>query len=970
MNASPEKSRSRSFAGLLATVCTLAFAGAPAVSVAGLLYETGNYAAQDALLLHFDGIRNAGALKAHDSSAEKWIDLAAGNAASFGQVDPDSVYGSTASLVSGVPGWTADGYYFDGSTYALSDDAIALSSNITVQVVCDVSPSALVARYKSNSALSWPALVGCATAGDKFVFYYGANASTPVLNFKAANSNPGVTIASWGGKYATARVDNGSASVFESAAPGASKAFANKVPGSQRISVGSCYGSAASNNVYSWFRRTLVGTVKAVRIYGRALTAEELAANREIDEARFFGGIPVTNVVVATSLQGAEGNEAAGAYAIDGDGYVFTAPETATVDGVVRVCAGHSLETWNGSAWSEPVVRASRAFAATDPAAKVRVTWLWAAAPESAGGVLADAAFSLDLRGDLDGDGLLGPGEIGNALDFSSPAPVAAGFGDARGFQSYGAAYAAVTLPAQETAVVTNPLFRATSGEARVLRFYQDNTSADGLKSAVTGVVLSNAATHAETQTFYVRFRWDGMGEATTAMPAYMINNGTAASGWADCGTSVYVNTNSAGVPVLGFRGAKDSGQFANCRIAQGEWTDAFVTFAQNAGNTGYSVTASCCTNATTGRPALVTQTVSKSVPLLFDSPNVALGLYHDSSPQAETTRAFRGAIADLKIWDRALTDAEKYEVMAGRHGAKWTVGAANGSGDEFNDGLDAGVPVSDPYLPESQPWNRMRKALTAQEPSLSLSSPLAAHEAGKTVALAVSPILAGTGASATVAVSVNGAAVGSLDLAQKTTLLLPRDSWRPDASGNVTVTIARTGDLSGAIVFDALTLSGSWQASAEDASNSGLSEQPLLAPHFFAGDGDSARFPANNSVGANMTNYTFHVYVPGGLDAECSWRFKTKVLYSHNAAAFPDQAHELVVNGAKVAAHSGAFEPGEVFAADIPGDALHPGLNDVQWVQTAPAKADLGGSGLYQTYDYWAMTLLPPPDAFVMIVR
>lgn len=35
----------------------------------GLLYEPGNYAAQDNLVVNFDGIRNAGPLKAHDSAA-------------------------------------------------------------------------------------------------------------------------------------------------------------------------------------------------------------------------------------------------------------------------------------------------------------------------------------------------------------------------------------------------------------------------------------------------------------------------------------------------------------------------------------------------------------------------------------------------------------------------------------------------------------------------------------------------------------------------------------------------------------------------------------------------------------------------------------------------------------------------------------------------------------------------------------
>ena len=52
---------------------------------AGLLYEPGNYAAQNNLRLHLDGIRNVGLTKAHDSTTTTWVDLcASANAAVFG----------------------------------------------------------------------------------------------------------------------------------------------------------------------------------------------------------------------------------------------------------------------------------------------------------------------------------------------------------------------------------------------------------------------------------------------------------------------------------------------------------------------------------------------------------------------------------------------------------------------------------------------------------------------------------------------------------------------------------------------------------------------------------------------------------------------------------------------------------------------------------------------------------------------
>ena len=47
----------------------------PIVATAALKYEPDSYV-QNGLVLMLDGIRNAGALKAHDNSTERWVNLA------------------------------------------------------------------------------------------------------------------------------------------------------------------------------------------------------------------------------------------------------------------------------------------------------------------------------------------------------------------------------------------------------------------------------------------------------------------------------------------------------------------------------------------------------------------------------------------------------------------------------------------------------------------------------------------------------------------------------------------------------------------------------------------------------------------------------------------------------------------------------------------------------------------------------
>ena len=318
---------------------------------AGLLYEPSNYAARGNLLLQLDGIRNVGMTKAHDSNAATWVDLAKGNEATFGNVTGAGVASE----------WADDGYVFGGGEYGILAKTINPGNVFTVQIVCDMKPS----EQKS----SYPSLLGA--ADDKCNFYtYGTGNK---VMFKTA-SGTNVPLENWGGKYLTAMYYEAGKTTFQTAT-GSAPAKGSKADsvGAQTFCIGSVY--KASDDKYAK-DRYLNGTVKAIRIYNKILSATELQTNRALDEARFFNGIPVTNVVVATAVAGLNGNEG-GVYAYDENGYTFSAPHKATKDGVDYACTGYTLETWNGETWTKPVFTASTEYAAKDTSAKVRLTWQW-----------------------------------------------------------------------------------------------------------------------------------------------------------------------------------------------------------------------------------------------------------------------------------------------------------------------------------------------------------------------------------------------------------------------------------------------------------------------------------------------------------------------------------------------------------------------------------------------------------------
>ena len=595
-----------------------------------------------------------------------------------------------------------------------------------------------------------------------------------------------------------------------------------------------------------------------------------------------------------------------------------------------------------------------------------------------AGGVLEDATFKLDLRG---GESTYTqPGVLGNALDFSASSPLAGYMGDQRGPQTYNANFG--NLPAQETADVQNPYYPYTTNSQTVLHFYQDFKGED--KGSVnSGVVIPGAAPKGLVQTYYLRFRWDGEAPAKTggddkSAPVYILQSGQSSNG-NNVNNGVAINLNGITVKgtttnaVLACRvGASGTSRYPEmtATISAGKWVDAFVTFEANADNTGFTTTFSVCSPSPTGGnfnpPSLQSQVVSSSGGLSFDSSNLSLGLYHDSKAPRDTTRCFRGLIADFMTWERTLTDAEKIEVMSGRHGAKWTIGAANGSAEEFTDDDPAAV-----FEPESMPWRRMRRTLTAANPTLTLKSPLAEQEAGRAMLFTLVPVP--DGAAHPVRVAVNGTVVGDFDAATDGTIVIPRGSWTRDGSGDVTVT-ATSLNTSAPLSIDAIALSGSWQNAPDGGGSNGMLNEKYSPRVAFAGDTDVDHFTSSLSVGNSSTNYTFGVWVPKGMGDKVGWKFRTKTTSLSNPIDGLDARHVVYVNGTAVGLHDGWFEENEAFTLDIPADVLHDGMNYVQWVQTLPTRAEQQAvenrPGVFQYYDYWGMTLVPPASPFMLIVR
>ena len=339
-------------------------------------YDVGDYV-RGGMTLHLDGIRNAGAGVAHDSAATTWVDL--------------SGHGRDATLnvADGGQGnaWCENGFVFNASADFSTAAAFALGTHSTMEFLADVS-------YGSQ---------GTETFGTFIAQYGGVNKGSVLIKKQDStllyqtddlignvwDTRPGLYQPPLISRLVTAR-DGRRASMFT----GVEYPTNMENEKANARCIGWSYGTvcnvaSASRWTVGGYRdangdpdtaRFIKGTIRSVRVYDRLLTEEDMAWNRKVDEARFFGALSVTNVVVAGKFSDYAGT-APGAYEVFGS-YTFTASDAVGDDGRTCRILGYTLQEWNGSTWGAVEEHAGASYehvVGTSPA-KVLLTWRWQSA--------------------------------------------------------------------------------------------------------------------------------------------------------------------------------------------------------------------------------------------------------------------------------------------------------------------------------------------------------------------------------------------------------------------------------------------------------------------------------------------------------------------------------------------------------------------------------------------------------------
>lgn len=338
-------------------------------------YDVHHYV-QDALIMHYDGIRNAGAEKEHDSSAAQWIDLSPNAGSAENQA---CEYGGNGR-------WSDKSYVFTGVSCMRTKNTVALGGEFTVQIACDLDVT--------SDDRKWPTIFCGDPSGSPFSLWMdrsweGQQVLTNVFwttDKYSGNKNGDRPQTEWKeGKYLNAAFD----AEYMYITPGIDwsecpKTWGMRQPRPSPVDLPALVYTIGGRHVggnLGGRNYCTIGEFYAVRAYSRKLTSEELAYNRDIDEVRFHGAEPTwsNSVYVVSASTEASGAET-GAYRLIGE-YTFTAPEKVVSGDRKLYVSGSVVETWNATEkkWENPVYLAgsSRKLTVAEANAARRLTWKW-----------------------------------------------------------------------------------------------------------------------------------------------------------------------------------------------------------------------------------------------------------------------------------------------------------------------------------------------------------------------------------------------------------------------------------------------------------------------------------------------------------------------------------------------------------------------------------------------------------------
>ena len=469
-----------------------------------------------------------------------------------------------------------------------------------------------------------------------------------------------------------------------------------------------------------------------------------------------------------------------------------------------------------------------------------------------AGGVNDGLVFSLDFSaGDTNGDGDADKEEIVDAMTRFAATPRIPSRVRTISGTAADDAYVPISI---QTMDVTSP-YRNTTSSRPCLYFSQKTASINGVNQRSAQSVQYDACPVTGACTVFTRFKWDGA--VAKGQPNHFIAlNGYDYSNDKGWGLMLYrqysSSTTDAWPAIMIGKISKKTPdlQDSDFKIVAGGWYDLICTMAPK-DSSSTLVSFYLCKAGSNNSPVYSAQIEVAKKLTVNESNTFHLGCELKATSSAwiastsetnykKAANAFKGSIADFKIWNRVLSESEVKVLLDGADGQMWTIGACNNSADELNSQT-----TKNTFNTDSDSWADFPSSLDANRNEITISTPLTADQEDLPYILSIDSILSGDTAESTpVDILANNKKVKEIDLAAKThhEIRIPRYFVRNTTDGRLSITIRRATE-NGTIKFDALSLAGSFQIGKIDDNNKEFTPSNEMRLLGVAGDKNNKHF-------------------------------------------------------------------------------------------------------------------------------
>ena len=543
--------------------------------------------------------------------------------------------------------------------------------------------------------------------------------------------------------------------------------------------------------------------------------------------------------------------------------------------------------------------------------------------------------------GDVNGNGVVDEGEVVDMLTWSS----------AKRNVNYPVTVCGTGAQIQHTNLEYTATYPArTTIRANGIYFPQPVTT--NLDGSIYGVAqtlcVTNATNWGTTNSFRVHFRWHGPTQTNFATKCWIMRYGCGNLS----GLDVYIETTAGNATsgYLRYAGRSNNGgsSISNTSllpVTAGKWYDLIVSRPIHKNSNGtygpscdisiYLLSAGDVTESGVREKVSTQSMVGCHSSASQTKTDIIFGGYETVTEPTPITsgddaaaRAFRGIIDAYECWDAYMpSNTQLREIISGNHGAIATIGLVNGKADEFSDDDPAAV-----FDCDTMEWRQFRKTLTAVNPSVSfkvnLGSDVFVTNWPQVVSL--TPLFSDDAPeSCPVEVYINGTLSqrGDLRTASGRALYIGAKYMKPDAEGNATFEIRRTGDLAGSISLDAVAVCGGGSIGRLDESWNELGGGDESYYAVF-GDRNAKNVKHSHNLATWTTSHDyFAFYVPE--DSIGRETYKGLLGIANTATYQAAAAFKIYVNGTSVLLVSD-YTAYSRHSFDIPANLLKPGLNEI----------------------------------------